>query len=226
MDIKTHYNKLYKETIAEISSDNYRVDDLIDAKHDNRYGLSLLIRPSDTVKVEIQKFLDKLKKVEPNQYYYPNTDIHITIISIISCYEGFKLNTIEPSKYVELIKKCIPVNEKAKIHFKGLTLANSCILLKGYVSNNSIDELRSNLRLAFTNSNLDQSLDERYLLQTAHSTVVRLREKLNKKDEFLKLIDTYIDYDFGTFEIDTIELTYNDWYHRTKFVQKLHEFSF
>lgn len=224
MNLKEHYSELYKESINRISSDKYEIDCLIDSKFDKRFGLTLLIRPSNEVKDKIQKFLCELKKVEPNQYYYPNSDIHITIMSIISCYEGFDLEKIDLSKYTELIKQCLPLNENIKIQFNGLTASNSCIMLQGFMSNDIINDIRDRLRVEFKNSELEQSLDKRYPIQTAHSTIVRFRKELNQKDNFLKIIDKYIDYDFGTFEIEKIELVYNDWYQRNQLVKKLHEF--
>lgn len=224
MNLNQHYNNLYKKSIAEISSDTYEIDEMIDSKYDNRFGVSLLIRPSETVKFRIQNFINELKAIEPNQYYYPNSDIHITILSIISCYDDFELHTIEPSKYIELIKNHINFSEKTTIQFKGITIANSCVLLKGFTNNDSINTLRKNLRTEFKYSTLEQSLDERYLLQTSHATIVRLREKLTNKDGFLKKIDDFRAFDFGTFEVKAIELTYNDWYHRKERVTKLFEF--
>jgi 2'-5' RNA ligase len=80
------------------------------------------------------------------------------------------------------------------------------------------------LRFEFKKSELEQSLDKRYLIQTAHSTIVRFRNQLNDKENFLKIIDKYADFDFGTFEIKKIELVYNDWYQRKELVKKLYEF--
>lgn len=224
MDLKAHYTKLYKESINNISSGKYKIDNLIDSKFDQRFGITLLIRPSNEVKYKIQKFIDELKKVDPSQYYYPNTDIHITIMSIISCYKGFDMEKIDLSKYIELIKKCLPINENIKIQFKGLTASDSCIMLRGFMNNDIINEIRDKLRVEFKNSELEQSLDKRYPIRTAHSTIVRFRKELDQKDAFLKKIDEYVDYNFGTFEIEKIELVYNDWYQRNKLVKKLHEF--
>lgn len=224
MNLKEHYSELYKESINKISSDKYKLDSLIDSKFDKRFGMTLLIRPSNEVKANIQNFLSKLKKVEPNQYYYPNSDIHITIMSLISCYEGFNLEKIELNKYIDIIKQCLPLNERSKIHFKGLTASNSCIMLQGFMNNNIINNIRDRLRVEFKNTELEQSIDKRYAIQTAHATIVRFRKEFNQKDNFLKIIDSYSGYDFGTFEIDKMELVYNDWYQRNQFVKKLHVF--
>ncbi|RAV28618.1 2'-5' RNA ligase family protein [Sinomicrobium soli] len=224
MNLKEHYRKLYNESIHKILSDGYKTDDLIDSKSDRRFGITLLIRPPDKTKDNIQKLLNELKIAEPDQYYYPNSDIHITVMSIISCYDGFDIKKIELPRYIELIKKCLPDNKNLKIQFKGLTASDSCIMLQGFTNNDSLNEIRNNLRAEFKNTTLEQSLDKRYPIQTAHSTIVRFRKHFQKKDLFLKIIDRYVDRDFGSFEVKKLELVYNDWYQRKESVKKLYEF--
>ena len=56
MNLKKHYRKLYNESIDEISSDEYEVDNLIDSELDQRFGITLLIRPSNEVKDKIQVY--------------------------------------------------------------------------------------------------------------------------------------------------------------------------
>lgn len=224
MNLKEHYSELYKESVKKISSGKYEIDNLIDSKSDKRFGITLLVRPSNEVKAKIEKLTIELKKAEPNQYYYPNSDIHITVMSIISCYDDFNIENIELSKYIELIKKCLPNKKNIEINFKGLTASNSCIMLQGFMNNNVLNEIRDNLRFEFKKSELEQSLDKRYSIQTAHSTIVRFRNHLNEKENFLKIIDKYADFDFGTFEIKKIELVYNDWYQRNEHVKKLYAF--
>lgn len=224
MNLEEHYEELYKESISIILSDNYEIDNLIDSDTEKRLGITLLVRPSIEVKGEVQKFLNELHKVEPNQYYYPNSDIHITVMSIISCYDGFDISKIDLSKYIELTRKCLDFRQKINIKFKGVTASPSCIMIQGFTENNSLNNIRDRLRKEFKNSDLEQSLDKRYSIQTAHSTVVRFREKLKQKANFLKIIEKYKHYDFGNFEINTLELVSNDWYQREKNVGKLCEF--
>ncbi len=76
----------------------------------------------------------------------------------------------------------------------------------------------------FKNSNVEQSLDKRYLIQTAHSTIIRFRKALSQKEKFLELLDNNINYDFGTFKVHKFELVCNDWYQREQYVKKIHEF--
>ena len=225
MNLQEHYSQLYKASIIKIAADDYEIDPLIYSDHDDRFGLSLIIRPSLTVRNDIQKFLNELKDIEPHQYYYPNSDIHITVISVISCYSGLKLSQIEVPAYVELINNCLKNQDPIKIVFKGVTASPSCVMIQGFVNDDSLNQLRDRLRLEFKNSDLEQSMDERYVIQTAHATVLRFSEKLEQKEKFLEIIEKYKDYNFGMFEADTIELVYNDWYHRENLVTKLDHFN-
>ncbi|OAD41554.1 2'-5' RNA ligase family protein [Polaribacter atrinae] len=224
MNLESHYKKLYNESINKISSDNYEIDDLIDSNKDNRFGITLLIRPSIEIKEKIQKFIKEIKKIEPNQYFYPNSDIHITVMSIISCYDGFDIKKIDLAKYIELTEKCLFEKKDMNITFRGITASTSGIMVQGFMDNNELNEIRDRLRKEFKNSNLEQSLDKRYSIQTAHSTIVRFRKELSQKGKLLEFLDENINYEFGTFKVNEFELVYNDWYQREKYVKEIYKF--
>jgi len=224
MNLEEHYNKLYTDSITKIEADNYEIDHLIDSNDDYRFGITLLIRPDENTKVNIQHFLDEVKLIEPDQYYYQNSDIHITVMSIISCYDGFDLEKINIQDYVRVIKHVIEKHKNFTIQFKGITASPSCILLQGFFESDTLNEIRDQLRFSFKNSTLQQSLDQRYAIQTAHSTIIRFKENLTNKNAFLAIVEKYRDFDFGTFKVEKMELVYNDWYQRAQFVKNLHEF--
>jgi len=224
MDLAEHYNKLYTEAVAKIAQDQYEIDHLIDSATDQRFGVTLVIRPDVATNHNIQQFLSKAKAIEPNQYYYQNTDIHITLMSIISCYDGFNLDDINVKDYIELIQQVLVRHKSFKILFKGLTASPSCILIQGFLTD-TLNEIRNDLRAVFKNTNLQQSIDKRYAIQTAHSTIIRFRSELENREALINLVQKYRDYDFGTFDVENIELVYNDWYQREKHVKKLHTFS-
>ena len=224
MNLPEHYNKLYQDSIQKIKSDTYQIDNLIDSSLDNRFGITLLIRLDKQIRDAIHKFLSDLKMVEPDQYYYPDSDIHVTVMSIISCYDGFELTQINVMDYVEIIKKSIANEKKIQIEFRGITASPSCILIQGFLKDDTLTTIRNNLRINFKNSNLEQTLDKRYSIQTAHATVVRFRTSLTQKDKFITALDSYRDFNFGIFEADSLELVYNDWYHSSKHEEELYRF--
>lgn len=222
-NLALHYNNLYQNAINKIGNAEYEIDSLIDDPKDHRFGITLVIRPDADTKQNIQQFLSELKAIEPDQYYYQNSDLHVTVMSIISCYEDFSLDDIVVEDYVNLIDGVLKEFSPFNIQFKGLTASPSCILLQGFLTD-TLNEIRDALRKIFKASALQQSIDKRYAIQTAHSTVVRFRNPLSKINELLSLIERYRNFDFGTFEVKQIELVYNDWYQREKFVRTLHTF--
>jgi len=224
MNLTKHYNELYKTSIRKIENGNYQKDLLIDSPDDKRFGITLLIKPPEKIKKKVQIFLEEIKQIDPYQYYYPNSDIHITIISIISCYKGFQLDQISIPDYTDLIKRSLNKIDKFEMKFKGITASDSGIMVQGFPENEILNNLRNNLRTNFKNSDLEQSLDKRYLIQTAHSTIIRFRKKIQNKNEFLEIIEKYKNYDFGSFEVKKLELVFNDWYQRERNSKILEKF--
>jgi len=224
MDLKAHYDKLYSDAIRKIRSGGYETDPLIGSPYDKRLGLTLIIRPDIRVKNKFRQFLDELKTLEPRQYYYPASDIHVTVMSVISAYPGFDLTRIRPGDYIRLIEKSIARQKPFEINFNGITASPSCIMIRGFFTDQTLNTIRDNLRTNFRDSGLQQSMDVRYPIQTAHSTVVRFREKLNDQEKFVRLLEKYSGHDFGTFTAGTLEFVCNDWYQRKNRVRELYRF--
>lgn len=224
MDLAAHYKQLFTESSKAILENNYVIDTKIDAENDNRFGITLLIRPPESIKNKIQSFLNELKKEDPAQYYYPNSDMHITVLSIISCYNGFSLNQINTEAYIALIEENLTVLQNLEINLNGITASNSTIMIQGFPANDSLNLFRDLLRKAFQNSSLEQSIDSRYTLFTAHISVCRFRNPIANTQKLVSLLEKYRKQDFGKFTVDKVELVCNDWYQRKEKTQVLHPF--
>lgn len=224
MNLSDHYNQLYASAIQKIASDKYIIDPLIDSPTDNRFGITLLARPDILTNDRIQNALSVIREVESDQYYYPASDIHITIMSIISCYDGFELKNINIDYYKKIITNCMPEQGSLEIEFKGLTASPSCIMIQGFLLNDTLEIIRENLRAAFRNSKLEQSIDKRYAIQTAHATVVRFRKPLKDRDKFLQTIESFRNFYFRKFTVNNLSLVHNDWYQREEKVTELARF--
>lgn len=85
-------------------------------------------------------------------------------MSIISCYDGFNLDTINLSKYISLIKKSLLNTSHIKIEFKGITASPSCLMIQGFMNDEGLNDMRNELRINFKNSDLQQSIDKRYAI--------------------------------------------------------------
>lgn len=216
MNLSEHYNTLFKTSSELILSENYSIDSKINDNSDQRFGITLLIRPNDEIKNNIQAFLKEIKKTEPEQYYYPNSDIHITVLAIISCAEDFTLNQFSMSECVEIIEKSLVDINKIEIEYQGVTLSPSAIMIQGFPSDDSLNTFRNKLRENFKNSSLRQSMDSRYTITAAHSTVMRFQNKLQNPKKLVEIVEKFRNYNFGKFTVDKIELVFNDWYQRKK----------
>ncbi len=224
MNLTEHYDHLYKTSSEIISAGKYSIDTELKNESDSRFGITLLIRPNDEIKANIQSFLNELKKAEPEQYFYPDSDIHITVMSIISCSSDFTLNQISPNEYIEVICRSLVDVEKIQIHFKGITASPSALMIQGFPSDETLNNLRNRLRENFKNSGLQQSIDSRYSISTAHSTIMRFQEKLHDPKKLIEIAEKFRDYDFGEFEVKNLELVYNDWYQRKSTTRVLGDF--
>lgn len=215
------YHDLYNESSQKILNNEFSIDLNIDNPLDKRFGITLVIKPEIETQKKIQNFLNELKEIEPEQYYYSNPDLHITALSIISCYEGFSLASINVSEYAEIISKSLESITEFEIEFKGITASDSAIMVQGFPKTETLNQIRENLRKNFGKSSLQKSIDKRYPLIASHITALRFREKLNNVNQFINCIEKYRNHDFGTSKISTLDLVYNDWYQREEIVQKL-----
>lgn len=224
MNLTEHYNQLYIKSSEVILEGNYKLDTQINNASDSRFGITLLIRPNEKIKANIQLFLDELKAIEPHQYYYPDPDIHITVMSIISCYEGFTLDKINIPEYIDVIQQSLVHLDQITIEFRGVTASPSAFMIQGFPTDESLHNFRDKLRQNFKKSTLEQSIDSRYTIATAHTTVMRFQEKLVNPKELIATAAQFRDYDFGEFQVENLELVYNDWYQREKNTIRLANF--
>lgn len=224
MDLNEHYERIWHDSLTNFNLGKFEIDPMIDLASDTRRGITLLARPCKMVRDRIAEFTSELKEIEPNQYYYPSTDIHVTVMSIISCYPDFRIESIDRSAFIKRVRQSLHNIKTESIQFKGVTASTSCVMLKGFPIGGMLNLARKNLRAAFNQSDLEHSIDKRYAIKTAHSTVVRFKSKVSNSIRFLKVLDKYRDFDFGTSIIDNYELVFNDWYHRKDRTEVLHLF--
>ena len=214
MNLLAQYAAMRQAALRQFAQGEAEVDTLLGAPHDTRRGLTLLARPPAVVKARIETMLADFRQTEPGQYYYPAADIHLTILSIISCYPGFSLHTIDPGKYQRALGGILENRKPFTIRYAGLTASPGGIMVQGFPQDDSLAGLRQAIREFFQHAGLPQSIDQRYRLQTAHSTVIRFQKPLANPAALLEKISEYQARDFGSFEVAAVELVYNDWYQR------------
>lgn len=224
VDLHTHYEKMYLDAREKIAAERYTLDELIDSGTDKRFGLTLVARPPQHVLYEIFSFLETAKQLEPEQYFYPAEDVHLTVLSVVSCFDGFRLDKITVNDYVDVINKCTTHFGAFNIDFTGVTASPGAVMLRGIPAGDALNGLRDVLRKEFKSSGLFHTIDKRYTIFTAHSTVLRFRKPLRDHQKFLSLLEKFRYHSFGSFHIARVDLVFNDWYQRTDAGKLLHRF--
>jgi 2'-5' RNA ligase len=212
MNLPEQYATMRQAALRQFAQGAAEVDALLGAPHDTRRGLTLLARPPAAVTARLETMLADFRQAEPEQYYYPATDIHLTILSIISCYPGFSLQAINPEEYRRALRGILQAARPFTIRYAGLTASPGGIMVQGFPQDGALASLRQTIREFFQHADLPHSIDQRYRLQTAHSTVIRFKKPLANPVALLEEVSKYQAQDFGSFKIASVELVYNDWY--------------
>ena len=213
MHIDTYYKRFWANALEEFKKGQFVYDRQIDDRNDHRFGLTILIRPVEPIKQAINQFLMHLKTLEPDQYYYPCTDMHVTVLSVITCYNGFTRLSFNRENYTKVVEQSLKNIHPFKLHFQGITASPAGILAQGYPGG-MLNLLRKNLRTFLKKSGLETSFDTRYAIVAAHSTIMRFKYPLKNPDKFLKVLEEFRHHEFGCMQVSEIELVFNDWYQR------------
>lgn len=218
------YDNLFDRSIRQISKGEIEIDRQINNDRDRRRGLTLLIRPNDEIKARVRTFQEEMLNIEGEQYYQPISDLHVTALSIISCYEGFDLSQVRVFDYEQIIFQSLKKLPEFGLQFKGVTASREAVMIQGFPVGEGLDMLRNCIRNNFQSADLQQSIDSRYRLTTAHMTSVRFRKELHSPNKFGNLLRDYRTAGFGEMKVQSLELVYNDWYQTSNIVKTLHSF--
>ena len=223
-DLKSLYSQMWIDSIDKFKSNACEIDPLINDSTDLRRGITVLSYFDNSVEDKISTFLDELKIIEPEQYYYPKNELHLTILSIISCITGFKLSNIDVEAYSSIFKETLKNIDGFKVKYKGITVSPSCILIQGFPDENQLNHLRNSLRVSFKKAKLDTTIDSRYKISTAHTTAVRCLTPFRNSNNLMRVLSKYKNYDFGTLEVNSLELVFNNWYQNLSITKSLSSF--
>lgn len=208
--LKDHYDAILSNNREKIMSGGCGDTFLGNARSDNRMALVVLIRISAGIADRINACIDEIKKIEPDLYFYPAGDLHITVMDILKGEEGRSIpQNIED--YIQCIEECSRSISPFNIMFDGLTASDNAVMVRGYYD----DELmifRQNLREMFKKRGL--LLEERYETVSSHVTTARLYDKFRNPERLLDYIEK--PRIFGTMTVSEMELSFHNWYDTRK----------
>ena len=209
------YDQILSRTLLHLQDHRFQVDNFLSAlESDTRRGLTLLFRPPQEFQAKLSSILAELQAVCPGQYAYPSSDWHTTVLSIISCFPRFQLDHIDAKTYCEVLTQCLKAIPPFKVELRGLTCSAGAVMIQGFFTPGTLNVIRQNIRQAFQSTDLHQTIDQRYVLETAHITILRFQQPVTNPKPLLDYIQQYRNSHYGTFTVNTLELVYNDWYQR------------
>ncbi|EKO3954144.1 2'-5' RNA ligase family protein [Vibrio fluvialis] len=223
--IESIYQNMWDNFSEAVRDERYVQDPYLKDKADTRRGitaLAYLLQPnSPLVTANIDEFLHQVRKLEPEQYFYPQNELHLTLLSVISCEAGFQLSDIDIDHYADVFLQALSHVEPIEIEFRGVSASPECIVIQGYPIGNGLSQLRDQLRSGFKKSGLRTSVDSRYKLVTAHASAVRFRSPMNDAKALRKLCQQFRQHSFGRLNVSACELVFNNWYQQRAVTQLL-----
>jgi 2'-5' RNA ligase len=203
------YSAIHDRDIKHLRAGKIKIDNnIINSQIDHRMGISLII-PILTIKDVYEKVVNDFISIDPNQYYYPFSDLHITVFDFAKGSSSYVFNAFREQQLMQICDELFKDMNLFEINFRGIIFSIEAGMIKGYDSD-ILTSIRNKIRSALQRNNIP--LDERYKSESAHVTFCRFKNTIAKIDPFIELIENMKEYDFGNQFIDNIELVEHDWY--------------
>jgi 2'-5' RNA ligase len=221
------YERLWNEAVSAFGRNELEFDPHLPHKsRDFRRGLSLALRPSRSVQVSISDFLNKLRAAAPGQYFYRPEELHVTVLAIIPGSESWQDRMQHLTAYQTIIDGVLKRHRKFSITFQGVTASRGGVMIQGFPKDDTLAQIRDELRESLRQGGLGEQLDVRYKINTAHITLMRFCEGNLDAERLLALLQANRATGFGETCAETLELILGDWYASTETARTLQEYIF
>ena len=223
-EIGEKYKKLWNDARIRLAENDPHIDEhLLDLSHDERRGISLIIRLSEDTKKLLARVSDRLQKVSPDHHYYASSDYHITVMTLIVANEQFNINDVPVEQYKKCLLKILSRQRPFRIRFRGISGTKDCVIAHGTFRDGTLNVIRTKIEEEILTLGIKGPFDDRYHNISAHVTLVRFRSR-DKVKLLVQEIDKLEICDLGVCPVDRLELVMNDWYMSKDKVEVLKSF--
>jgi 2'-5' RNA ligase len=207
------YEAMWQEGWSKVREGQIAYDALAFKKErDGRRGLSLVARLAPGVVQRTGLFLDAMREVEPEQYYYPPSDIHLTILSLLTAAEHNQEQLAYADDFTAAVEDALSGVSAFQLETIGVTLTASAVLAQGFPEADALQPIRERIRAVLRAQGLGGGLDRRYHQRAAHHTIMRFAAPLQSAERFEQAMTAYREYPFGSSTIARVDLAIHDWY--------------
>ena len=223
--LAAHYDALWAAAAPFVGAGGATLDPWLSrCADDARRGLTLLARPTATVAAALSTFLEQLRLLEPAQHYQPASDLHHTVLSLITATADYAPYLAQLPAYLEAVSEVAAETPPFAIDIRGVTLTPVAVLAQGFPRDGTLATVREHLRAALHARGLGDALDQRYRLVTAHMTLVRFATPLDDPQRFIAALAAARRTDFGLTMVGRLELVFGDWFHTAAREEKIAEY--
>ena len=204
---------IFASAVSYWSRDNLRIDPfLLDKTRDNRFGLSLIVRPAGELREKFAGIQTELRGILGNQYDYPGSDFHLTVLTLVSCVDGFRSAPQEEEKYIRCLSPVLSLERPFRLTFRGVCASADSVFFKLADGYSRLNALREGLRRVISGQGLDSAMDKRYRLEAGHVTGTRFIRRSDRIPALLEFLKANAGREMGSMEVGSIELVNNDWF--------------
>lgn len=200
--LQIHYDAMWDRAFSSVTNGDIDCDTHLTAGRDLRRGLTLIARPCQALRARLESLVDRLASSEPHQYRYPVADMHMTILSLFTVTENPAPLMLHLNEYCASVRAALDGIEAFEVDFNGIIMSRSAVIAQGFPRGPALETLRDRLRAQLRDKGVAASLDERYRLVTAHTTLFRFVTPLQEAQRFTALLNSLRDEPLGCMRVD------------------------
>jgi len=160
--------------------DKILVQELDHPPTDMRCGVNIICRPPNDVLQYIVSIQEYLSGFEPDQYYYPPSDLHLTLVEICHSRSPEEANSIAGVVGSE-IRRIAAMTSPPKVDSPMLVFDSQAVALNFLPTDDALQDARQSILERL--STLGISTDSRYEIRSAHVTLMRYITPLRSTSE-------------------------------------------
>jgi hypothetical protein len=210
---QTIYDRLWAQALDAFRAGNVKIDPfLCDLTHDARRGITLVARPDAPTQARIMALIDEIRAITPDQYFYRADELQITVLSLISANPNFDEAVVPFDAYKSLFARLLPRVQPFRITYECVTASPEAIMIGGTSEDDALNDLRDLLREELPAAGLTGTMDFRYKLVTAHSSIMRFKTVPDNLPALIDLLSTWHERSLGSYVVDHVDFMLHDWY--------------
>ena len=207
------YESIWQKAQQALNNGGPHIDPhLQNLSRDRRLGMTLIARPTQPLIRQVLDLQNRLRELEPLQHYYRTDELHITILTLFNVMDGYEPHMSKAPRYERSLSTALAKMPPFQLTFQGICASPEAVMIQGFPVDAQLESLRETLRENLHAHGLGDTLDVRYRISTAHSTIMRFSRPFQDAPALLDLLSDLREEPFGKMTCRSIQWVKNDWY--------------